>query len=132
MLKTNSKAVKETVRNYIINNYMEVCTDYDLEQSQDFETVKNNIMEVFENEILKYTNKGWFKSYFDAFRYWTSGLCHMINTSYYLNSACDLVGEWLQETESEKSKYTESDAERLIDLLIFRELTKNYKFKYSC
>ncbi len=47
----------------------------------------------------------------------------MIDTSYYYNiCAVDWLGEWLDQTEAEKSKFSEHEAEIRISNLIYREL----------
>lgn len=47
------------------------------------------------------------------------------NTLYYYNvSAVDLLADWLNETDSEKARFTEEQAEERITALLFRELTK--------
>lgn len=112
MLKTNSKKVIEKVRKYIIDG---VDHEYfELEADPDFNTA-------CENE-KRYSRS---RSGFETFKDWAQGLPSAFNTMYYYNvSAVDMLGAWLEETESEKAKYSECEAEEMITKLIYRELTK--------
>lgn len=66
-----------------------------------------------------------YKSSFEMFRDWAQGLPTAFNTLYYYNvSAVDLLADWLNETDSEKARFTEEQAEERITALLFRELTK--------
>lgn len=119
MLRTNSKRVIEKVRKYIING---IDHEYfGLEADPDFKTACKLILTACENEkrYIKYNNR------FEMFKDWAQGLPSAFNTLYYYNvSAVDMLGAWLEETESEKAKYSESEAEEMITRLIYRELTK--------
>ena len=56
---------------------------------------------------------------------WCAGLPSILDTCYYYNrSAIKDLGDILEQTEEERAKYTESDAERLLSILIYRELVK--------
>ena len=102
MLRSNSKNVIEKVRSYIING-----VDH----------------EYFGLEAEKRYSRS--RSGFETFKDWAQGLPSAFNTMYYYNvSAVDMLGAWLEESESEKSKYNESEAEEMITRLIYRELTK--------
>lgn len=136
MRKTNSKEVKEIIKNYIMEHFNYYMDDNrgqfsgDLEHLNNTDTnnyteVCNAILTVFWAEKLKYDNR--FKagrvSRSEMFEDWCSGLCSALNTDYYYNvSAVDLLGEWLEETESEKAKYDERKAEKTITALLWREL----------
>ena len=53
----------------------------------------------------------------------------MVDSSYYCNvSAIDLLAEWLEETEEEKKRFTEEQAEEKITWLLYRELKSGCKF----
>ena len=119
MLRTNSKKVIEKVRSYIING---VDHEYfGLEADPDFNTACKLILTACENE-KRYSRS---RSGFETFKDWAQGLPSAFNTLYYYNvSAVDMLGAWLEESESEKSKYNESEAEEMITRLIYRELTK--------
>lgn len=119
MLKTNSKKVIERIHNYIING---VDHEYfELEADPDFKTACKLVLSACENE-KQYSRS---RSGFETFKDWAQGLPSAFNTLYYYNvSAVDMLGAWLEESESEKSKYSKSAAEEMITKLIYRELTK--------
>ena len=54
---------------------------------------------------------------------WCQGLPSALDTLYYYNrSAVDDLAAILEETEEEKAKYTEAQAEEILSRLIYREL----------
>jgi hypothetical protein len=62
---------------------------------------------------------------YNAFIDWCAGLPSVIDTCYYYNrSAVHDVGEILEQTQNERARYTESDAEKLLTYLIYREIKK--------
>lgn len=118
MLKANSKQARENVRAYIINHFCP--SDYDFTgDASDFATVARFIMAQFENE--KPRNRG---NRQEIFVDWCAGLPSVLDTCYYYNrSAVDDLGAILEETETEKARYTEQQAEKLLTKLIYAELT---------
>ena len=119
MLRSNSKAVVAKIHQYIVD---EIDPDYfGLSESPDFPTACKLILTACENEKLYNRSR----SGLDTFRDWAQGLPSALNTCYYYNiSALDLLADWLEESEAEKAKYSESEAEEMITRLIYRELTK--------
>ena len=119
MLRSNSKAVVEKIHKYIVD---ETDPDYFcLAEAPEFPTACKLILTACENE-KQYSRS---RSGFETFRDWAQGLPSAFNTCYYYNvSAVDLLADWLEETESEKEKYSESEAEEMITRLIYRELIK--------
>ena len=119
MLRSNSKKVIEKVRSYITDG---IDPDYfGLAEAPDFPSACKLILTACENE-KRYSRS---RSGFETFRDWAQGLPSAFNTMYYYNvSALDLLADWLEESESEKSKYNESEAEEMITRLIYRELAK--------
>ena len=119
MLRSNSKKVIEKVRSYITDG---IDPDYfGLAESPDFPTACKLILTACEDE-KRYIRS---RSGFETFRDWAQGLPAALNTCYYYNvSAIDLLADWLEETDSEKSKYSECQAEEMITRLIYRELIK--------
>ena len=119
MLRSNSKAVVAKIRKYIVD---EIDPDYfGLDEAPDFPTACKLILTACENE--KRYNRS--RSGFDTFKDWAQGLPSAFNTMYYYNvPAVDLLADWMEETEAEKAKYSESEAEEMITRLIYRELTK--------
>ena len=134
MLKTNSKKVIEKVRKYCVGSWNDYAEGEGLPTVESFEVpsveiLKNCINEklCFEKEKrLVFLKHYYSNSFFAAFEDWCKGLPSSIDTCYYYNrSAIDQLGDWLEESEEEKSRYSESEAEKKITYLLFRELTKN-------
>ena len=125
MLRTNTKEARVKIQNYIINNF---CPeDYTSNPPQEFGEIAKFILQSFRNE--KYSLKEDFRYYKTeqaAFIDWCAGLPGLLNTvDYYCsNSAVDILGDILEETEQEKAKYTEAEAENLLSFLIYRELKR--------
>lgn len=119
MLRSNSKAVVAKIHKYIVD---EIDHDYfGLDEAPDFPTACKLILTACENE-KRYSRS---RSGFETFKEWAQGLPTAFNTCYYYNiSAVDMLADWLEETDSEKSKYSECQAEEMITWLIYRELTK--------
>lgn len=121
-LRTNSKKAIENIKKYVVNHY---CPwDYEnAPETSDFNTIAAVILDTFKAEyrhnLNRYTNMQ------NAFADWASGLPGILDTCYYYNRpAVDDLGAILEESETEKAKYSESDAERLLTYLIYREITK--------
>lgn len=118
MIRTNSKKARENIKKYILDNYSP--ENYGLPETADFKTAAANILDVFHEE--KPRNKG---NEQEIFIEYCAGLPSILDTCYYYNrSAVDDLGAILEETDEEKSKYSEQDAERLLTILIYRELTR--------
>ena len=133
MLKTNSKEVNEKIKNLIIASY-ENCEEYysfdNKEVKTEYNDICKDIMQAFENEMChdkRYLANRISKQ--DLFYNWLQGLptAFDIADDIFLgyNSAKNLVGDLLEQTEVEKNKYTEEDSEKLIVWLLYRELTKH-------
>lgn len=121
MLKTNSKKARENIRQYIVDNFNGY--NYDIETPGTFEETARIIWENFTDEKVKHDNRRMTKP--QLFEEWLSGLPSIIDSCYYYNrSAVEDLGNILEETEAEKEKYTETDAENLLTYLIYREITK--------
>ena len=125
MLKTNSKKAIENIRAYVVDNF--TPENYDLEPSNDFATAAKVIYNCFIDE--KSGTNDWGRvSESVIFADWCAGLPSIFNTCYYYNrSAVDDLGEILEETEEEKEKYTQTEAEKLLTALIYREIKKAVK-----
>lgn len=127
MLKTNSKKARENLRAYIMER--ENVAEYAENISNDptFEEIAAAIYadfyRVYNSDYVK-------KTYApaDYFAEWAAGLPGILDTCYYYNrSAVDDLGGILEETETEKAKYKETDAEKLLSYLIYREIEKGAK-----
>ena len=122
MLKTNSKKARENIRAYIVDCYNP--ENYDFAPATDFPTIAGNILQTFREERPP---EGTFARMSEGERFtdWASRLPSLLDTCYYYNrSAVDDLGAILEETEEEKARFTESQAEALLTSLIYRELMK--------
>lgn len=133
MLKTNLKKVIEKVRKYCVDSWNDCAEEEGLPTAESFEVASTEILKNCINEKLCFEKEKrldflkhyYSNSFFAAFEDWCQGLPSSLNTCYYLCKAVKLLGEWLEESEEEKSRYSESEAEKKITYLLFRELTKN-------
>jgi len=125
MLKTNSKQARQNLQAYIMNGF--TGENYGIETPETFTETAAAIMQVFNNE--KPAEGAYSRmSEQERFTDWAQGLPSILDTCYYYNrSAVDDLGTILEETEQEKAKYTEQDAERLLTSLIYRELKRGCK-----
>lgn len=124
-LKTNSLQARLNVRQYI-------CQRFDASNYTGFtgpvifQNVAPFIWQTFNAEKPRQYSRG--ASDAERFEDWCSGLPSVLDTCYYYNrSALDDVAQILQQTPERKSKYTEQQAEKLLTLLIFREIEKEVK-----
>lgn len=119
MLKTNSKLVAERIRNYITKNFNGV--NYEIEKPDTFKETAQIIYRIFKAE--KQDNRPIAEQL--LFEDWAAGLPSILDTCYYYNrSAVDDLGAILDQTEEEKNRYTETQAEKLLTTLIYREIKK--------
>lgn len=130
MLKTNSKQVKEKIKAYILEHFKDYYNDNKEYIKEDF---KNNdqifsyIIKVIKSEYMHEIKRNNNYLTFNVFKNYCSGLPSVLKCEYYYNiSAVDLVGDILEQTEQEKSKYTEAQAEELMTKLLYKELIKYY------
>ena len=132
MLKTNSKKVNEKIRELIINSYNSADEFYGYngrEMKTEYNDICKDILDTFYIEKCK--NNTYYKKHLmsmqELFIEWCQGLPTGFNVAddVYLHSAVDFVGNVLEQTEAEKAKYTESEAEKLMMILFYRELTKH-------
>lgn len=125
--KTNSKQAIMNIRNYIMDGFriendgiVIDATDY----NRNFRTIANLIVNEFMEEKGYYINRyGMQATFID----WMQGLPSIIDSCYYYNrSAIDDLGDLLNQSESERHKFTEEQAELTLTKLIYRELMKEY------
>lgn len=122
MLKTNSKKARENVRAYIMNGY--TPENYNEPTPDTFTETAAIILHWFREEKPA---EGSYSRMTESERFtdWAQGLPSILDTCYYYNrSAVDDLGAILEETESEKARYSEAQAESLLTNLIYRELIK--------
>ncbi len=125
MLRTNSRQAAENIRAYIVDHFNP--ENYTDNPPQGFENIAAFILDCFRSE--KYYSNSWERAHGmtkqNSFIDWCAGLPSVIDTCYYYNrSAVDDLGAILEETEEEKARYTETQAENQLTRLIYRELTK--------
>lgn len=130
MLRTTRKEVKDAIKAYIMGSVSEWYDNnrdyFDGElanlDSRDYGDMCKALLLEFKAEYLHGYNAR-ITDKFALFESWASGLAMNGLFLYYYNvSAVDLLGEWLMETESEKARYTEEQAEKHITRLIWREV----------
>lgn len=125
MLKTNTRKARENIRAYIVDHFD--ASSYTETPPETFPAIAAYILDVFHDEKCKHDKQyaaGRISTQ-ELFFDWAAGLPTLLDTCYYYNrSAVDDLGAILEESESEKARYSESDAERLLTLLIYRELLK--------
>lgn len=125
MLKTNSRKARENMRKYIIDGFKpEGYTD---NPPQEWQGIAAFILDTFRSE--KYNTIEDYHYYRRnervAFEDWSAGLPNVLDTCYFYNrSAVDDLGAILEETDEEKARYTEEQAEKRLTFLIYRELLK--------
>ena len=125
MLKTNSRKTRENIRKYIIDGFKpEGHTD---NPPQEWQGIAAFILDTFRSE--KYNTIEDYCYYRRderaAFKDWSAGLPSVLDTCYFYNrSAVDDLGAILEETDEEKARYTEEQAEKTLTALIYRELKK--------
>lgn len=118
MLSFNSKKAHENLRKYIVDHYDATGYD-DIKDSNEFNVVAKNIWKIFSEEKFSAPKN------FETFETWLQGLPSVLDARYYYNrSAVDDLGEILEETEEEKEKYSEEQAERTLSFRIYEEIKK--------
>ncbi len=127
MLKTNSKAARQNIINYIrteSEDYLVSNCGHDPETLSSDPALCWVIYETFNDEILKHNNQyiAGRVSEYEMFKLWAQGLAMGGLFDYYLCKGIDTLGDILEETEEERNKYDELDAEDLLTRLIYREI----------
>ena len=130
-LKTNSKKAKQNIINYIFSDI-----DYLQERAEEDgivldvnspAAVCSYIWKIFQLE--KPHNDYYFRrgfSIYDTFKEWASGLALGSMVLYFYNvSAVETLGNILEESETERNKYSENQAEDLLTRLIYRAIQEN-------
>lgn len=121
MLKTNSKKAIENIRAYIEEIFD--CTSCELEKEP--KTFREKACFILEVCRLEKRYSSFNMSDYEIFKHWCQGLPSLLDTCYYYNrSAVDDLARIMEESEEEKSRFTESEAEEKLTYLIYRELSK--------
>ena len=128
MLRSNCKKAAENIRAYVVENFD--CSNYDEYRDvdmYDWKQVRDTLKDCFYQEMLKHDNryKAHRISHQELFFDWCQGLPSILDTCYYYNrSAVDDLASILEETDEEKGRFTESQAEEKLTWLIYREVFK--------
>ena len=131
MLKSNSKKAKQNIMKYIRDCSEEyIVNEYSSEYWDKYNLKNDNelcscILDIFEAEKHYEIERTW-KSYYEIFVEWLQGL-PLEFTYYYHPIAVRDLGNILEETEEERSRYSESDAENALSHLIYREIKSNFQ-----
>lgn len=125
MLKTNSKKAAENIRAYIMENF--TPENYTDTPPTTFPEICRFILETYKAEY--YYAREYLRSPHiqeqEIFREWAAGLPSVLDTCYYYNrSAVADLGKILEETPAEMERFTESQAEKLLTDLIYKELVR--------
>lgn len=121
MLRTNSKKAMENIRAYIEQNFD--CTGYELEKEP--ETFREKACFILETCRSEKRYSSYSMSDYEIFKDWCQGLPCVLDTCYYYNrSATEDLAAILEETDYEKIRFSESEAEEKLTQLIYRELKK--------
>ena len=144
MIRTNCKRAIENIRKYIIDNFdgsnyeefaevNELVNDGSVADVEKWRAVSDAIRRTFYVEMVRYDKRYAARrvSLQDLFFDWCQGLPSILDTCYYYNrSAVDDLGAILEESDAEKSKFSESDAEWRLTWLIYRELFRGCKYEF--
>lgn len=145
MLKSNSKKAIESIKKYVCDN-VNFDTDtvnekyyyvMDLEKRHEngenidmFSVYAHALYNIMYDEVIAFSKIN--RSFQESFIYWCEGLPSCFDTGYYVNrSAVDDLGDILEQSALERSKYTESQAEKKLSSLIFREIFKVIRKDYN-
>lgn len=124
MIKSNSKAAKQAIKDFILNELFD-GSNYGIETPATFSEAARLIWA----EFCKFKSndnyyRGWNES--DIFADWISGLPSITNGApYYLYYQADpvqIVARILQEDPAEAARFTEDQAAALLTKLIYREI----------
>lgn len=133
MIKTNSKKAIANIKAYIADDaeYIKDRAAYDHKTLENLDDIISYAFEIFCEEKAYEIKKNYRIPTLEVFRNWAQGLALGNLFCYYYNrSAVDDLGAILEETEAEKSRYSETEAAELLTRLIFREMQKAYNRKH--
>ena len=135
MLKANSKKAKDNIWSYLesfityINDEVIAWrADKNYLQPGDRHELAKIIYETYESEKKNNDNLYQAGRITDAalFQEWAAGLAmHGIFDFWYHPTAKKILGDILEETEAERARFTEGDAEKMLTSLIYREVINN-------
>ena len=138
MLKTNSKKAKENLKKYIMDYSESVFTDeqdychesgikFDLNIDSFSDRCKMLYQRFLEEYCYPWNLQQYRFNYQALFEQWSRGLpCNGLFCYWYNREAKEDIAAILEETETEKNKYTEEQAEKLLTNLLYREIYNGY------
>lgn len=145
MLKSNSRKAIERIKKYVCDHVnfdvdtlnekyyyvMDLEKRYENGENIDmFSVYAHALYNIMYDEVI--VNNKINRSFQESFIYWCEGLPSCFDTGYYVNrSAVDDLGDILEQTALERSKYSETEAEKKLSLLIFREIFKVIRKSYN-
>ena len=118
MLKSNSKKARENLQAYILKNW-------NIEEGEENRTKEETyciikaafIKAAYSTEYEKRESRA------AAFTGWLQGLPRCLG-DFMLNCAVDTLGDILEETETERKRFTETAAENKLTAMIYNEIFK--------
>ncbi len=126
MLKTNSKKARLNVRAYALQSVS--FDDYgynditDAAAKENWQTFAKTLTKVIKSEKAHDVAR-WYGCITPAiFKDWLQGLPFSIGDYFYNVSAVELLGDILEETQEERSRYTEEQAEERLTIMLYREI----------
>jgi hypothetical protein len=132
MLKTNSKKAQQNLRAYIVENFEggNYSPKYDYiytaeEVGKPLDTVFSMVAWAIWTEYRREAD-GDNRDIKDVDRFteWTSGLPSVFRCDYWLGSAKEDLGNILEESESEKERFTSDEAEAFLSRIIYNAIAK--------
>ena len=131
MIRSNSKQAIENIRKYILewdSDYIRDRAEYDNRELKTDDEILAYAYELFKDEERYGIERNYGNPCFVIFEDWARGLALGGLFCYYYNrSAVDDLGAILEETDEEKAKYTEQQAEEMLTRLIYREMEKAHR-----
>lgn len=128
MLKTNSKKARENVVAYILQDRDYIEENYGI-RTEDAtpDEMMAIIYRIFSEEERHGIEENYGNPCFVIFEDWARGLALGSLFAYYCHSAVKDLGDILEETDEERAKYTEQQAEELLTRLIYREIEEGWR-----
>lgn len=125
MIKSNSKAAKAAIRQWIIDNYNpEFASVYPVAEN-DLKQIAISVLSKFERQAYSVPNE-WRQNRQTAFVDWMNALPGILDPGFLYwktgKNSVMLIAEWLQETEEQSEKYDQRSADIFALSLIYREL----------
>lgn len=124
MLKTNTKKAAGNIRNYILQDKDYIEEAYGLKIASE-EDMLAAVWDIFRTEYAGSIEQNYHVAEYRLFKDWASGLALGNLFCYFYNrSAVQDLGDLLEESEAERNRYSEPEAEDMLTRLIYREVTK--------